>query len=203
MMKKVDISKMEWINKPLHTLVSKSKVIMETEPYTNIWSETYYHVTQNNPHALVLPIERDFTFVARVDYKFNKKYDQAGLIIYANDDNWFKTGVEYTDKCNSYVFTTITYHGFSDLSTRETASDLHYMYFRCSHHNEDFKVEHSYDGKHYKQIRVFHLKNRTGQFKVGVYACSPRDSAFEVTFSELQLGDNEWKEHVWEEGERK
>ncbi|MCF0115298.1 MAG: DUF1349 domain-containing protein [Erysipelotrichaceae bacterium] len=198
-MGKVDISKMEWVNKPTNAIVAKNKVIIETDPYTNMWSETYYHVSQNNPHALVLPIEQDFTFKVRVDFKFNTKYDQAGMVIYANDDNWFKVGIEYKNKLISYIFTTITYHGYSDLSTHETSSDLRYMYFRVSKQQEDFKVEGSFDGKHFKQMRVFHLKNRTGKFKVGIYACSPRNSSFDVTFSEMEMSDSVWKEHEWED----
>ena len=41
MKKCVDTSLMDWINKPNNYIIGKSKVIMETKPFTNFWGKTY------------------------------------------------------------------------------------------------------------------------------------------------------------------
>ncbi|MCF0109717.1 MAG: DUF1349 domain-containing protein [Erysipelotrichaceae bacterium] len=194
MKRKVDMKEMRWVNPPHHYVVKKNCVIMETDPYTNLWAQTYWKITQQNAHAFVFDIEDEFTFTMRMDFRFNEHYDQAGMIIWANDDNWFKIGMEYVDKEHSYLGTTVTYHGFSDYSSREIASGMSSMYFRLSHRDEDFKVENSFDGVRFRQMRMFHLKNRTGKFSVGIYACSPLDSSFDVTFSEMTLEPCIWEQ---------
>lgn len=198
MRKELDISLMKWKNKPTNYVVGRSRVIFETMPFTDLWSKTYYEYTHNNAHSLTFKIEQNFTFSCHVHYKYKKQFDQAGLVIYANDDNWFKICVEYVDEKSSLLSTVVTYHGFSDLSSYAIGSAVDSMWYRVSHSNQNILVENSFDGIHYKQMRLFHMKFRGDKFEVGLFAASPNDSSFDVEFKDMIVEDCILKEYKGE-----
>jgi regulation of enolase protein 1 (concanavalin A-like superfamily) len=61
-------------------------------------------------------------------------------------------------------------------------------------------VENSEDGKHYKQMRIFHMHETIERANIGVYACSPLDSSITAVFSELSLGACLWEPYAETEG---
>lgn len=195
MRKELDTSRMIWKNKPTNYVVGRNRVIFETTPYTDLWSKTYYGYTHNNAHSLIFKIEQNFTFSCKVRYKYKEAYDQAGIVIYANDENWFKICVEYIDEQSSLLSTVVTYHGFSDFSSYSIGSAVEQMWYRVSHFNENILVENSFDGIHYKQMRMFHMKFRGDKFEVGLFAASPNDSSFDVEFTEMIVEDCILKEY--------
>ena len=81
-----------------------------------------------------------------------------------------------------------------------------------SRRGPDFLLESSTDGVTFKQMRVFHLHHlgpttvEMGQsdppvppdlpVRFGVYACSPGDSSFTATFSEMRLEPCVWLAHT-------
>lgn len=199
MKKKVDTSLLSWTNKPTHAIVGKTKVIIESEPFTDLWSQTYFHTTKSNATLLTLPIEQNFTFSAKVEFKFKRQFDQAGIILYANGDNYVKLCIEYMDETASLMSVVVTHHGFSDWSSFSVASGLSSMYFRLSCLDGDVKCENSGDGVHYKQMRIFHLRRREEKYQVGLFLASPLDSCFEAHFSELYIEDCVWKRYKEEQ----
>jgi regulation of enolase protein 1 (concanavalin A-like superfamily) len=199
-MVKINPLNMVWMNDPERFIINKKEVFIETSPYTSLWSRTYFKTVSSNAPILVLPVEKNFTFSAKVSYTFKEVNDQAGIVVYANENNYLKACVlRYNNKLN-LLSTTLTHHGYSDMACREIGEGINTMYFRLSHRDGDFLVENSFDGVHYKQMRLFHLRMREGQFNIGVYACSPNDSSFDSKFSNLRLTKCIWKEY--EEGEK-
>ncbi len=194
-MGKINLNEMKWMNDPERFIVNENEIIIETSPYTQLWSRTYFKCVCANAPMLILPVEENFTFSAKVNYVFNEVNDQAGIIIYANSDNYLKACVQCLDSSTNLLSTTLTHHGYSDIASREIGSGVAYMYFRLSHRDGDFLIENSFDGVHYKHMRMFHLKMREGYFNVGVFACSPYNSSFDAKFSKLSIDDCIWPEY--------
>lgn len=198
MRKELDTSILKWKNRPINYVVGRNRIIFETMPNTDLWSRTLFGTVKNDAHSLTFRIEQNFTFSCKVNYHFKEKFDQAGMVIYANDDNWFKLCVEYIDEQHSLLSTVVTYHGYSDASTHSIGSAVETMWFRVTHYYENIIVENSFDGIHYKQMRVFHMKFRGDKFEVGMFAASPKDSSFDVTFEEMIVEDCIIKEDSFE-----
>ncbi|MEF9968543.1 MAG: DUF1349 domain-containing protein, partial [Longicatena sp.] len=74
-------------------------------------------------------------------------------------------------------------------STHSIGSAVETMWFRVSHFNENMLVENSFDGVHYKMMRMFHMKFRKDKFEVGMFAASPTNSSFDVQFKEMIVED--------------
>ena len=69
------------------------------------------------------------------------------------------------------------------------------MWFRLSRRDDDFCIENSVDGKNFKQMRICHMFNGAGRISFGVYACSPEESSFKATFTNMNITECAWKAH--------
>ena len=190
--KKLDTSIMRWINKPLTYLVHRDYVIINSVSHTDMWQKTYYNVEKCNAPALLLYTKQNFTFRVKVEANYQNKYDQVGILIYVDDQNWIKVGIEYHNDSYSFLSTVVTIDGRSDWSTSKMSSDIHFMYYRLSHRNGEFKIENSLDGENYRQMRIFNFYSED-KFGVGIYVSSPLDSNFDATFSNMYIGKCIWE----------
>ena len=69
------------------------------------------------------------------------------------------------------------------------------MWYRFSRREDDYCIECSDDGITFKQMRVCHMVNGNGTIQFGIYACSPEESSFKATFTNMELTDCKWLEH--------
>ena len=93
-MMKIDASSMEWIRKPKSFQVTKDKVEIMTEPHTDLWQRTYYHFRNDNAPVLQMKTtDPFFSFVVRTDFDSKVRYDQSGIIMYLDSDNWLKAAM--------------------------------------------------------------------------------------------------------------
>jgi regulation of enolase protein 1 (concanavalin A-like superfamily) len=190
-----DISKASWVNKPKKFHITDDKVIIQTEPETDFWQKTYYGFSHDNGHALLLPVEKDFTFTAKASFDTDFLYEHCGIFIHKDSENWCKASVEYGNKDFSQLGSVLTNLGFSDWATTDISSDIKKIWYRLSRRGKDFLIESSFDGKDYMQMRMFHMHEAAGIINIGLFACSPLESSFTAEFTEMELTGSIWKEH--------
>ena len=112
-----------------------------------------------------------------------------------NSDNWLKASVEYENEKSQHLGSVVTNNGFSDWSTTEIDASHKTVWYRLSRRKQDFKIECSFDGKDFKQMRICHMFNAQKAIRVGIYACSPENSSFKATFSNPQFTECMWPAH--------
>lgn len=191
-----DISKLKWINQPKAFTVDESKIVITTDPETDYWQRTYYGFRNDNAHTFVLPVDFDFTFTVKTQFDTKTLYDQCGVIIYQNSDNWFKASVEFENDRYQRLGSVVTNNGYSDWATTDIPAGIKSMYYRLSRRGMDFRIENSKDGASFEQMRIFHLFEGAGEVNVGVYACSPLKSSFDAIFTGMELGESIWEKHA-------
>lgn len=193
-----DINKTFWIfESKIHELKQK-EIIITTDPGTDFWQRTYYGFRNDNAPALLMKTEEKyFSFTIRTDFNSKKQFDQCGVIIYQNSDNWFKASIEYENDEYQRLGSVVTNNGYSDWATTDIDGKIKSMYYRLSRRESDFCIENSIDGKVFKQMRIFHLFEGDKEINFGVYACSPSKSSFEARFSEINVSECLWKEHKY------
>ena len=185
-----------WIYEPKEYSLSDEKLIIKTEPKTDFWQRTYYGFQNDNAPALLMSTsETYFSFSVKTQFNSKQRFDQCGVIIYQDSDNWFKASIEYENENYQRLGSVVTNHGYSDWATTDIPAQQKEMYYRLSRRGSDYCIENSYDGVHYKQMRIFHLFEGQGEIRIGVYACSPEDSSFEATFTEIEFTECKWDEH--------
>ncbi len=177
--------------------IGESTVEIQTDPHTDFWQRTYYGFRNDNaPALLTTKSETRFTFTVKTSYNSSRRFDQCGVIIYQDSDNWFKASVEYENEKFGRLGSVVTNNGYSDWATVDIDASHKEMYYRLSRRESDFLIECSYDGETYRQMRVFHLFAAFDAVRVGIYACSPEDSSFTAKFSDMEFSPCVWEDHV-------
>jgi regulation of enolase protein 1 (concanavalin A-like superfamily) len=186
---KFDVSKLTWLNKPEKFEITGRRITIATEPQTDFWQKTYYGFSNDNGHALTQPVSENFTFIVKTSFEYKNLYDQCGVVIYQDSDNWFKGSFEYENKHYSRLGSVVTNLGYSDWATTDISSDIHEMWYRLSRSGQDFLIENSSDGAIYKQMRIFHMNKAIETANIGIYACSPLKSSFDAVFTGMEFVD--------------
>lgn len=195
---KLNFKEFYWIREPKQwkaTLNGTVKIV--TEPHTDLWQRTYYHFRNDNAPCYVIDIdEKYFSFTVKVDFKeAHHRFDQAGIIIYLTSESWLKASVEYQDESFNQLGTVVTNQGYSDWSTTKIDSKIREIWYRLSRRDDDFRVECSFDGINFEQMRITHLINCKDTIRTGIYACSPEDSSFKAVFSDMKIEECKWDKH--------
>ena len=61
-----DVKNLHWIREPENYSITKDKIEIITEPYTDIWQKTYYHfINDNAPLLQMATEEKYFSFVVK------------------------------------------------------------------------------------------------------------------------------------------
>ncbi|SFE23074.1 hypothetical protein SAMN04487969_101789 [Paenibacillus algorifonticola] len=193
---KYELHKAFWLHEPKEYAVDENKITITTEPGTDFWQRTYYGFQNDSAPALLLKtVDPYFSFVVKTEFNSKHRYDQCGVILYQNSENWFKASIEFENDEYQRLGSVVTNHGFSDWATTDIPANVKTMYYRLSRRESDYCIESSYDGIIYKQMRIFHLFEGGEEIQFGVYACSPEQSSFDAVFSELEVTECKWKAH--------
>lgn len=191
-----DFSKTFWIYEPKEYEIKDKEIIITTEPNTDFWQRTYYGFRNDNaPGLLVKTNEKYFSFTVKTNFNSKKQFDQCGIIIYQDSDNWFKASIEYENEKYQRLGSVVTNNGFSDWATTDIDGNTKEIYYRLSRRESDFCIENSLDGKNFEQMRIFHLFKGNEDVNFGIYACSPSNSSFKAKFSEINISKCLWREH--------
>lgn len=193
----MELNRMEWTRKPKHFHILHDRIEIITEPHTDLWQRTYYHF--RNDSAPVLQIETEeqfFSFVVKTDFSHSHhRFDQCGIVLYLDSENWLKASVEYENETFQHLGSVVTNHGYSDWATTAIPADVKSMWYRLSRRESDYRIECSQDGEHFTQMRICHLWEGAGRIRFGVYACSPEASSFPAVFTNLRVTECAWKAH--------
>lgn len=193
---KFDVSKLEWTRQPASSSVTSDKIEIVTAPHTDLWQWTYYHFRNDNAPVLQMKTkEKYFSFVVKTEFESSHRFDQCGIVVYLDSENWLKASIEYETDAFQHLGSVVTNHGFSDWATTEIPGDIRHMWYRLSRRADDFRVECSTDGIHFQQMRICHLYAATGEVSFGIYACSPEDSSFKATFTGMEMTECKWLPH--------
>ena len=193
--------KMKWLRVPAEYTISEDRIEITTEPGTDLWQRTYYHFRNDNAPVLQMETdERYFSFTVRTDFTdSHHRFDQCGIVMYLDSDNWLKASVEYENSSFQHLGSVVTNHGYSDWATTAIPTDVKTMWYRFSRREDDYCIECSSDGESFSQMRVCHMWEGAGTIRFGVYACSPENSSFKAVFTDLRLTDCVWDAHDGQE----
>ena len=192
-----DINDLKWVREPEQYTIQSEKIEITTMPRTDPWQRTYYHFRNDN--APVLQMETDetfFSFIVRTDFTgAHHRFDQCGIVMYLDSENWLKGSVEYENEEFQHLGSVVTNHGWSDWATTAIPAQVKTMWYRFSRREDDYCIECSQDGKHFSQMRVCHMQEGAGRIRFGIYACSPEDSSFTAVFDHMELTECKWLAH--------
>ena len=193
----IDLKQFQWTREPQAFEVKDNVITVTTAPHTDLWQRTYYHFRNDNAPVLQLQTaEKFFSFVVKTDFtQSHQRFDQCGIVMYLDSDNWLKGSVEFENEAFQHLGSVATNNGYSDWATTAIPADVKTMWYRFSRRDDDFCIECSANGVDFSQMRVCHMYAATDAIRFGIYACSPEESSFTAVFTDLKITECAWKAH--------
>ncbi|MDE7296255.1 MAG: DUF1349 domain-containing protein [Clostridia bacterium] len=186
----------KWTRAPKQYEIKKDKIVVITEPNTDLWQRTYYGFQNDNAPVLqVATKEKYFSFTVKTQFDSKRRFDQCGIVMYLDSENWLKASIEYENESYQRLGSVVTNHGYSDWATTDIDASIKMMWYRLSRRGSDYCIECSHDGVNFKQMRICHMWEGAEEIRFGIYACSPEQSSFQAEFTDLSLTECKWAEH--------
>ena len=177
-----------WRNAPPFHEWRGDALVVRTGRETDYWNNTFYGFRHLSGHFLAMPVNGDFSLEVTFSATYERLYDQAGAMLFVDDNNWLKCGTEFTDGALH----------FSVVVTRDDQSDWSVMALpsnaasapvtlRLTRHAEALRVQ-ILDGATWRLVRLCYLR-MPGTVEVGPMTCSPTGEGLETTFSHIEIGE--------------
>ena len=193
----IDLDDLAWTREPASYTADGDSIAITTAPHTDLWQRTYYHFRNDNAPVLQMKTrEQYFSFVVKTDFtQSHHRFDQCGIVMYLDSDNWLKGSVEYENEEFQHLGSVVTNNGYSDWATTAIPSDVKTMWYRFSRRADDYCIECSTDGVTFSQMRICHMYKGAEEISFGIYACSPEESSFTAIFTDMKITECMWKAH--------
>ena len=127
-----------WLNPPLRTSTDAGHLLVTAVEASDFWRTTAYGFVHDDGHGLLRPLEsgRAIEVTFRLDY--GRQFDQAGVLVRADEHHWLKAGVEVVD--GAPQLGAVVTHDASDWSAQPVPAwqgdEVHYPgepCCRCTH----------------------------------------------------------------------
>ena len=86
-----------WLNPPETWSADDAQLRVTTDEKTDFWRKTQYGFIRDSGHFFGTGIDGDFTAQLHVAAQYSSLYDQAGMMVRIDEQNWIKCGVEFSD----------------------------------------------------------------------------------------------------------
>ena len=185
-----------WIREADQSDVTDDRIIIHTQPKTDLWQRTYYGFQNDNAPVLQMKTsEKYFSFIVKTEFDSKARFDQCGIVVYLDSENWMKASIEYENEQYQRLGSVVTNHGYSDWATTDIDASVKSMWYRLSRRESDYCIECSTDGITFRQMRICHLWEGNEEISFGVYACSPVEGSFQAKFTNMQITECMWEAH--------
>lgn len=185
-----------WTREPESYTATEERVEIVTKPHTDLWQRTYYHFRNDNAPVFQMETEeRYFSFTVKTAFESKHRFDQCGVVMYLDSENWLKASIEYENEEFQHLGSVATNLGYSDWATTAIDASIKSMWYRFSRREDDYCIECSRDGMRFSQMRICHMHKGGGKIRFGIYACSPENSSFKATFTNMEMTECKWLAH--------
>lgn len=179
-----------WFNPPKKWSINDTTIQVHTDANTDFWRKTHYGFERDTGHFFYTSLAGDQPFNASVIVRgqYNTLYDQGGLMVRIDEQNWIKCGIEYVDG-KQHASAVVTVNGWSDWNVVpienpetfrlriERETNAVHIYF-ATNTKDDYTM---------MRLAYFPLIGRQQPILVGIMCASPNEqtNGFQINFDDL------------------
>ncbi|WIM93343.1 DUF1349 domain-containing protein [Actinoplanes oblitus] len=177
---------MSWLNEPPQWSDRDGVVRVVTGRETDFWRKTFYGYVTDNGHFYHRPVSGDFTAEVTVAAGHSARFDQAGLMLRADERTWLKSGLEVTS--GAVQLSTVLTRDSSDLSVVPLPGHHGELTLRLTRFGDAVCVHRRDGARGWELVRLGHL-DLPETVEVGLMCCSPERAGLEVAFRDFRVGE--------------
>lgn len=179
-----DLSAGEWLNAPADWAFENGVLRVNTGERTDFWRHTHYGFVRDEGHFWHFPAPEVFTASLTFDGDYETLYDQAGLMLRVDQENWIKCGIEHSDGMTN--FSIVVTRGNSDWSVIGQPLISGPQTIRLTSEKDAIIAHFLTPGGNWQLMRVADFPT-SDKARIGPMACSPKRAGFTARFLELEL----------------
>ena len=178
------LEKMQWFNEPSQWEIKDKKLTLFATPQSDYWRIAHYGFTVDDAPFLYTTYGGEFEAKVKITGDYKVRYDQAGMMIRIDHENYIKTGIEYVD--GEYNLSAVVTHHTSDWSVITLDRAVPFIWIKAVRRLDAVEIYYSYDDQTYTLMRIAWLQDNT-PVQVGLMAASPDGQGFQASFEHFQV----------------
>jgi regulation of enolase protein 1 (concanavalin A-like superfamily) len=180
---------MQWLNEPASWQRTGDVLRVSVDPGTDFWRTTGYGYVHDNGHIYGEPLPGDLDVSVRVRGAFANQYDQAGIMLRADERTWLKTGLEFFE--GRPRLSTVLTMGCSSWMVADLPPGTDEVTLRVSRRGDAVEVRYAAgDGVAELAALVFMPPGR--EMLAGIVCAAPEGGGFSVAFHDLRITGRDW-----------
>lgn len=178
------LEKMHWFNEPESWSVENDRLVMDVTPQSDYWRISHYGFTVDDAPFLYTVRGGEFEVKVKITGDYKVRFDQAGLMLRIDKENYIKAGIEFVD--GKYNLSTVVTHKTSDWSVIELDKPVEYVWIKAVRRLDAVEIFYSFDDKEYTMMRNCWLQDNT-PVMVGMMAACPDGNGFKASFDDFTI----------------
>lgn len=181
---KPTLKMMQWFNEPELWEIKEDKLTMDVTPKSDYWRVSHYGFTVDDAPLLYTTRGGEFEVKVKITGEYKTRFDQAGLMIRIDHENYIKTGIEYVD--GKYNISTVVTHHTSDWSVIKLDTPVPFIWIKAVRRLDAVEIFYSFDDNEYTMMRTCWMQDNT-PVMVGMMGACPDGYGFKATFEHFSI----------------
>lgn len=172
------LEKMQWFNDPEQWEIKDNAITMFVTPQSDYWRISHYGFTVDDAPFYYTTYGGEFEAKVKITGNYQTRFDQAGLMLRIDHENYIKTGIEFVD--GKYNLSAVVTHHTSDWSVITLDKAVPYVWIKAVRRLDAVEIFYSFDDKNYVMMRNAWLQDHV-PVQVGLMGACPDGKGFNVT----------------------
>lgn len=177
---------MKWLNEPKNWFFENDVLKVDVDGGTDFWRVTHYDFIRDNGHFFYRDQDGDFAAKVKIRGSYRELYDQGGLMIRIDSQNWIKTGVEFVNGFQN--LSAVVTRDFSDWSVVQRSDNPEEVWFRLRREKDFVEIGYSLDGDEFTMLRLAYFPP-TVPVQIGLMCAAPDGDGFPIEFENFSIQD--------------
>ena len=137
------LEKMNWFNEPEQWNIANKVLTMSVTPQSDYWRISHYGFTVDDAPFYYAIYGGEFEAKVKITGNYKERFDQAGLMLRIDHENYIKAGIEYVD--GKYNLSTVVTHETSDWSVITLDQPVPYIWIKAIRRLDAIEIFYSFD----------------------------------------------------------
>lgn len=178
------LEKMHWFNEPDKWEIKNNTLSMFVTPQSDYWRISHYGFTVDDAPFYYATYGGEFEAKVKITGNYKTRFDQMGLMLRINHENYIKAGVEFVD--GKFNLSTVVTHKTSDWSVIKLDKTPAFVWIKAIRRLDAVEIFYSYDDQTYTLMRNAYLQDNT-PVMVGLMAACPDGKGFDAKFEHFTV----------------
>ena len=178
------LEKMTWFNEPTNYEINGKTLTMDVPGHCDYWRISHYGFTVDDAPFYYATYGGEFEAKIKVSGEYETRFDQAGMMIRLDHENYVKFGIEFVD--GKFNISAVVTHHTSDWSVIRLDEPVPHLWLKAVRRLDAIELFYSFDDREYTMMRTLWMQDNC-PLQVGPVAACPDGQGFKARFSDFKV----------------